>query len=87
MQDKGRIFNTDLIFTLELGYMLDCAEAITLSGIERKESRGAHSRIDYPQRDDDNWLKHVLVTKTPEGPLLTHLPVTITSWEPQERKY
>ncbi len=87
VQDKGRIFNTDLIFTLELGYMLDCAEAITLSGIERKESRGAHSRIDYPQRDDDNWLKHVLVTKTPEGPLLTHLPVTITSWEPQERKY
>ena len=87
LQDKGRIFNTDFVFTLELRFMLDCAEAIILSGLERKESRGAHSRIDYPRRDDENWLKHVLVTRTDDGPKLSHLPVTITKWEPEERKY
>ena len=87
LQDKGRIFNTDLIFTLELGFMLDCAESIVLSGLDRKESRGAHSRTDYPSRDDENWLKHVLVTRKEDGPELSHLPVTITKWQPEERKY
>ena len=87
LQDKGRVFNTDLIFTLELGFMLDCAESIILGGIERKESRGAHSRTDYTERDDENWLKHVLVTRTDDGPEVSHLPVTITKWQPEERKY
>ena len=87
LQDKGRVFNTDLIFTLELGFMLDCAESIILGGIERKESRGAHSRTDYPNRDDENWLKHVLVTRTDDGPEVSQLPVTITKWQPEERKY
>ena len=87
LQDKGRVFNTDLIFTLELGFMLDCAESIVLSGLDRKESRGAHSRTDYPSRDDENWLKHVLVTRKENGPELSHLPVTITKWQPEERKY
>ena len=87
LQDKGRVFNTDLIFTLELGFMLDCAESIVLGGIERKESRGAHSRTDYPNRDDENWLKHMLVTRTDDGPEVSHLPVTITKWQPEERKY
>jgi succinate dehydrogenase / fumarate reductase flavoprotein subunit len=87
LQDKGRHFNTDLVFTLELGFMLECAEAIVVSGLERKESRGAHSRTDYPSRDDENWLKHVLVTRTPDGPEISHLPAVITQWEPQERKY
>ena len=87
LQDKGRVFNTDLIFTLELGFMLDCAESIVLGGIERKESRGAHSRTDYPTRDDENWLKHMLVTRTDDGPEVSHLPVTITKWQPEERKY
>ncbi len=87
LQDKGRVFNTDLIFTLELGFMLDCAESIVLSGLDRKESRGAHSRTDYPSRDDENWLKHVLVTRKEDGPELSHLPVTITKWQPEERKY
>ncbi len=87
VQDKGRVFNTDLVFTLELGFMLDCAEAIVLSGLDRKESRGAHSRTDYPRRDDENWLKHVLVTRAEDGPRLSHLPVTITKWQPEERKY
>ena len=85
--DKGKTFNTNLIFTLELGFMLDCAEAIVLSGLERKESRGAHYRTDMPDRDDENWLKHVLVSRGPEGVQVEELPVVITQWEPQERTY
>ena len=87
LQDRGTIFNTDLVFTLELGFMLDCAETIVTSGIERKESRGAHSRTDYPLRNDKDWLKHVVVSKTDNGPTLSHLPVKITKWIPEERKY
>ena len=87
VEDKGRIFNTDLVFNLELGFMLDCAETIVVSGLERKESRGAQSRPDYPQRDDENWLKHVVVTHSEDGPQLSHLPVVITQWTPQERSY
>ena len=85
--DKGKTFNTNLIFTLELGFMLDCAEAIALSGLERKESRGAHFRTDMPERDDKNWLKHILVSRGADGPILGNTPVIITQWEPQERKY
>jgi succinate dehydrogenase / fumarate reductase flavoprotein subunit len=87
VQDKGKTFNTNLIFTLELGFMLDCAETIALSALERKESRGAHTRTDIPDRDDENWLKHVLVKSTPDGPQIEHLPVVITDWEPQARVY
>ena len=85
--DKGRTWNTNLVFTLELGFMLDSAEAITLSAVERKESRGAHTREDFPDRDDDNWLKHILVEQTEDGPALSELPVVITQWEPQVRSY
>ena len=85
--DNGRIFNTDLVFTLELGLMLDCAEPIVVSALERKESRGAQSRRDYPQRDDENWLKHILVTHAEEGPQVSYSPVVITQWAPEERKY
>src|SRR5439155_18373375 len=56
IDDKGSVFNTDLLFHIELGYMLDCAEMITKSAIERKESRGAHSRLDFPERNDAEWL-------------------------------
>ncbi|MDA1189462.1 MAG: FAD-binding protein [Chloroflexi bacterium] len=87
VQDKGKTFNTNLIFTLELGFMLDCAEAIVASALERKESRGAHTRKDMPKRDDENWLKHVVVTRTEGGPSISYKPVVITQWEPQERKY
>jgi succinate dehydrogenase / fumarate reductase flavoprotein subunit len=87
IQDKGRIFNTDLVFALELGFMLDCAESVVVSALDRKESRGAQSRRDYPQRDDDNWLKHILVTPSEEGPQISYLPVVITRWAPEERKY
>ena len=87
VEDKGRIFNTDLIFALELGFMLDCAEAIVVSALDRKESRGAHSRTDLPQRDDENWLKHVLVTQTEDGPKISYMPVVITQWKPEARIY
>ena len=85
--DKGRIFNTDLVFALELGFMLDCAETIAVTALERKESRGAQFRQDYPNRDDENWLKHLLVTHSEEGPQVSDLPVVMTRWTPEERKY
>jgi succinate dehydrogenase / fumarate reductase flavoprotein subunit len=88
VEDKGSVFNTDLLFHIELGYMLDCAEMITKSAIERKESRGAHTRTDFPNRDDENWLKHIVLTRDASGvENMSYLPVTITNWEPQERKY
>jgi succinate dehydrogenase / fumarate reductase, flavoprotein subunit len=87
IESKGRIFNTDLLFHIELGYMLDCAEMIAASAIERKESRGAHYRVDFPQRQDADWLHHITCTYSPSGPQLGMAPVTITQWEPQERKY
>ena len=85
--DKGKTWNTNLVFTLELGFMLDCAESIALAAIERKESRGAHTREDFPERDDENWLKHILVEQTEDGPALSEMPVVITQWEPQVRSY
>jgi succinate dehydrogenase / fumarate reductase flavoprotein subunit len=88
VQDKGKVFNTDLLFHIELGYMIDCAEMIVTSAIERKESRGAHTRLDYPKRDDANWLKHIVLTKQADGSeKMSYLPVTITEWQPEERKY
>ena len=87
VDDKGLIFNTDLVFALELGLMLDCAETIAVSALERKDSRGAQYRTDYPQRDDENWLKHIMVTHSEEGPQVSYSPVVITQWPPEERKY
>jgi len=87
VQDKSRMFNTSLLLHLELGNMLDLAEAIAAASLHRKESRGAHSRRDFPQRDDENWLKHILVRYTPEGPSLDYFPVTITRWQPEKRAY
>ena len=88
VQDKGKSFNTNLIFAMELGCMLDCAEAIAIGGIERKESRGAHSRTDYTARDDENWMKHILLRKG-AGDEVTkeYMPVVVTQWQPEERKY
>jgi succinate dehydrogenase / fumarate reductase flavoprotein subunit len=85
--DKGRVFNTNLTSVLELGFMLDLAEAIQITAITRKESRGAHTRLDYPERDDENWLKHIQLEYTPEGPRIHYTPVTITRWQPQARTY
>ena len=87
VDSKGRVFNTDLVFALELGFMLDCAETITVSAQDRKDSRGAQFRTDYPDRDDENWMKHVAVTKGEVGPDISYMPVTITKWTPEVRKY
>ena len=87
VQDKGKTFNTDLMFALELDYMIDCAAAVCAGALARKESRGAHFRTDITERDDENWLKHTLVYKSEEGPRVETLPVTITSWEPEKRVY
>jgi len=87
VDSKGRVFNTDLVFALELGFMLDCAETIAVSAQDRKDSRGAQARTDYPDRDDENWMKHVTVTKGEAGPDISYLPVSITQWTPETRKY
>ena len=86
--DKSRVYNQALTFVLELGYMLDCAETTVYGAITRKESRGAQSRTDYPQRNDAEWLKHVVIRQHDGGPpAIDFLPVTITKWPPQERTY
>jgi succinate dehydrogenase / fumarate reductase flavoprotein subunit len=88
IQDKGQVFNTGLVAALELGFMLDCAEAIIVGALTREESRGAHFRTDYLNRDDEEWLKHVLLYHTPHGPPhVEYLPVRITQWQPQIRIY
>jgi len=83
VQDKGRVFNTDLVQTLELQCLAELAETIVAGALAREESRGAHYRSDFPARDDANWLKHTLAQRTPEGPRLTHSPVTITRFPPK----
>jgi succinate dehydrogenase / fumarate reductase flavoprotein subunit len=88
IQDKGQVFNTALVAALELGFMLDCAETIIVGALTRTESRGTHFRTDYLNRDDEQWLKHVLLYHTPDGPPhVEYLPVRITQWQPQIRVY
>jgi succinate dehydrogenase / fumarate reductase flavoprotein subunit len=87
IDDHSTNYNTDLTEALELGCMIDCAEAIIEGAILRTESRGAHYREDFPNRDDANWLAHSLVYKTSGGLELAKKPVTITIFEPKERKY
>ena len=82
LQDKGLVFNTDLVQALELQCLLDVAETIVASALARTESRGAHYRSDYPARDDQRWLAHSLIRRTDEGRALTHEPVTITRFLP-----
>ena len=88
VEDKGNVFNTDLTQALELGFLLDLAPCMIEAGIERKESRGAHARPhDYPDRDDVNFLKHTMVSWVDGRPELEWKPVTLTKWQPEERKY
>lgn len=87
IDDRGTVFNQDVLGAIELGYMLDCAEAIVVAAIERKESRGAQFRTDFPERDDENWLKHIDIALDGDAPAVSYSPVTITQWEPEERKY
>ena len=90
IQNKGKVFNTDLIFTLEMEFMADVGKAIVHSALTRKESRGAHFRTDITERDDENWLKHTLAYHDPDnedGVRVETSPVTITKWEPVKRVY
>jgi len=86
--DKSRIFNQALTFVLELGFMLDCADTIVRSAVLRKESRGAQARTDFPDRNDAEWLKHILVHyRDGADPEISYVPVTITKWKPEARSY
>jgi succinate dehydrogenase / fumarate reductase flavoprotein subunit len=86
--DKSRIFNQALTFSLELGYLLECGDAIIRSALVRQESRGAHTRTDFPERNDAEWLKHILLTRRGEGESeVSFAPVTITRWKPEVRTY
>ncbi len=86
--DKGKRFNTDLLEAIELGNLLDVAEATSVCALNRKESRGGHARGDYEKRDDENWLKHTMVRRAPgSGYEIFYKPVVITQFQPTERKY
>jgi succinate dehydrogenase / fumarate reductase flavoprotein subunit len=87
IQDKGKQFNTDLLEAHELGCLLDCAEATAYGALVRTESRGGHYRDDFEARDDVNWLAHTLAYRTSGGIEIDKKPVTITKFEPKERKY
>jgi fumarate reductase flavoprotein subunit len=87
LNDKSAVFNTELVAALELANMLDVSEAVAQSALYRKESRGAHTRRDFPKRDDENFLHHTLAHFEAAGPRLDRKPVTITRWQPEERKY
>jgi succinate dehydrogenase / fumarate reductase flavoprotein subunit len=88
IDDRGTVFNQDVIAAIELGYMLDVSEATLVAALERKESRGAQFRTDYPERDDAHWLKHVDISVNGrDAPAISYSPVTITRWQPQERTY
>lgn len=88
VENKGKVYNTDLLFALELGYMIDCAESIVLGALTRKESRGAHFRTDIKDRNDKEWLKHTLIYRDKSGEIKIETPdVTITQWKPVARVY
>ncbi len=88
IQDKGKRFNTEIMDAVELGFMVDYAESIAACALHRTESRGAHSREDYPNRDDEQWLKHTLYYSDAEGQYeFAYKDVVLTRFEPKERKY
>jgi succinate dehydrogenase / fumarate reductase flavoprotein subunit len=87
LNDPGRFYNTNLFHVLELENLLELGEVMLKGGLARQESRGAHARRDFDTRDDENWMKHTLVWKRPDGLELDYKPVTVTHWKPVERKY
>ena len=87
IQDKSRVYNTNLIQTLETENMLELAEVLLFAGLARQESRGAHARTDFSKRDDEKFLAHSMVYYSGDKPRLGYKPVTITAWKPVERKY
>jgi succinate dehydrogenase/fumarate reductase flavoprotein subunit len=87
IEDKNKPFNTGLQSALKLDFTLDLAEITAICALNRQESRGAHSRRDFPKRDDRNWLKHTLAYNSKDGARLEYIPVTITKWQPVARTY
>jgi succinate dehydrogenase / fumarate reductase flavoprotein subunit len=88
IDDRGTVFNQDVLGAIELSYMLDCAEAMVVGALERKESRGAHFRTDFPDRNDEQWLKHITLSMDGDGgPQVSEAPVTLTQWQPEARTY
>ena len=87
IDDRGTVFNQDVLGAVELGFMIDCAEATVVAAIERKESRGAQYRTDYPERNDEEWLKHIDLTLSDGEPEVSYSDVTFTQWQPEVRKY
>jgi len=87
VQDSGKEFNTDLLEIIELGNLLDLSLITAASALNRQESRGAHSREDYPERDDDNWLKHTLASLDGDTVSIDYKPVDTSIWEPKPRSY
>jgi succinate dehydrogenase / fumarate reductase flavoprotein subunit len=88
VQDKGRMFNTDLLEAIELGFLLDLAEVLVTSALARNESRGGHFREDYPTRDDVNFMRHTMAYRNDDGSIrLDYKPVIETRYKPMERKY
>jgi len=87
LDDRSRVYNTELVAALELDFMLDAAEAVAYSALARTESRGSHQRTDHPQRDDARFLKHTLAYRTGGAPRVDYLDVAITRWPPAQRVY
>jgi len=87
VEDKDHVYNTELVAALELDFMLDVAETMPYSAMQRRESRGAHYRTDYTKRDDTSFLKHSMAYKTSGPPRIEYSPVTVTRWKPEERVY
>ena len=87
ISDKGKVFNTELLEAIELEYLLDMSDTTVASALERKESRGAHSRVDHIERDDSNWLKHSFAFKNGDSVKLDYKDVELGNYEPKERKY
>jgi succinate dehydrogenase / fumarate reductase flavoprotein subunit len=87
IDDRGTVFNQDVLGAIELSYMLDCAEATVVGALERKESRGAQFRTDYPERNDEEWIKHIELTISDDGPEVSYSDVTVTQWQPEVRTY
>jgi succinate dehydrogenase / fumarate reductase flavoprotein subunit len=87
IDDHGTVFNQDVLGAIELEFMIDCAETTVIAAIERKESRGAQYRTDYPERNDEEWLKHIDITLVDDKPEVSYSPVTFTQWQPEVRKY
>ncbi|MEW6715740.1 MAG: FAD-binding protein, partial [Nitrospirota bacterium] len=87
LTDKGKLFNTELLDAIELGHLITLSKVIASSALQREESRGAHFRDDFPQRDDAEWLKHTFAFKKERAVGFKHKPVKITRFQPEERKY